>query len=56
MFGAADVRPRDLDQVTEGGYGLSLIEMLTDEVRREPRSGGGNSLTLVMLLKGRTDG
>lgn len=53
-FAVADVPPRDLDEVTVGGYGLSLIEALTDEVRREPRSGGGNSLTLVMLLKGRT--
>jgi anti-sigma regulatory factor (Ser/Thr protein kinase) len=55
-FMPGDLPPRDLNYVSEGGYGLSLIESLTDEVRREPRRGGGNALTLVMMLKGRPNG
>ena len=56
LFVASDVPPRDLDQVAEGGYGLSLIDLVMDEVRRAPRAGGGNSVTLVKFRKGRSDG
>jgi anti-sigma regulatory factor (Ser/Thr protein kinase) len=56
LFVASDVPPRDLDQVAEGGYGLSLIDLVMDEVRRAPREGGGNSVTLVKFRKGRSDG
>jgi len=52
-FIPADVPPRDLDDVAEGGYGLGLIEQLVDEVRRGPRPGGGNAL---ILIKHRTEG
>jgi anti-sigma regulatory factor (Ser/Thr protein kinase) len=55
-FVASDVPARDLDDVSEGGYGLPLIGLVMDEVRSAPRAGGGNSLTLVKLRKGRTDG
>jgi anti-sigma regulatory factor (Ser/Thr protein kinase) len=55
LFVASDVPPRDLDQVSEGGYGLALIELLMDEVRRAPRPGGGNVVTLVKLRKGQSD-
>ena len=55
LFVASDVPPRDLDQPAEGGYGLSLIDLVMDEVRRAPRAGGGNSVTLVKRRKGRSD-
>jgi serine/threonine-protein kinase RsbW len=55
LFVASEVPPRDLDQVTEGGYGLSLIDLVMDEVRRAPRQGGGNMVTLVKLRKGRSN-
>lgn len=46
-FSAAAIPPRDLDEITEGGYGLGLIEQVMDEVHRAPRPGGGNTLTLI---------
>jgi serine/threonine-protein kinase RsbW len=55
-FVPADLPARDLDQVSEGGYGLSLIGLLMDEVRSAPRTGGGNTLTLVKLRRGCTHG
>ncbi len=56
-FVAAEVAPRDLDEVDEGGYGLGLIEQVMDEVRRAPRPGGGNTLTLIKLRnEGAPDG
>jgi serine/threonine-protein kinase RsbW len=55
-FVASDVPARDLDHVAEGGYGLPLIGMVMDEVRRAPRGGGGNILTLVKFRRGPTDG
>jgi serine/threonine-protein kinase RsbW len=54
VFAASDVPSRDLDDVSEGGYGLPLIGLVMDEVHRARRSGGGNSLTLVKFRKGRT--
>lgn len=48
-FVAAEVAARDLDEIAEGGYGLSLIEQLMDEVHRAPRPDGGNALTLIKL-------
>jgi anti-sigma regulatory factor (Ser/Thr protein kinase) len=54
LFEASDVPPRDLDEVAEGGYGLSLIDQVMDEVRRAPREGGGNSVTLVKQRKGQS--
>jgi len=54
-FVASDIPPRDLDNVAEGGYGLSLIDLVMDEVRRAPRAGGGNVVTLVKRRKGRFD-
>ena len=55
-FHAADVAPRDLDEVSEGGYGLSLIVQVMDEVHRAPRPHGGNALTLIKLRKGAQNG
>ena len=55
LFVVSDVPPRDLDHVAAGGYGLSLIDLVMDEVRRAPRLGGGNSVTLVKRRKGRSD-
>lgn len=55
-FVASDVPSRNLDHVSAGGYGLPLIGLVMDEVRSARRSGGGNTLTLVKLRKGRSDG
>ena len=41
----------DLDHPREGGYGLFLIEQLTDEVSRTPHDDGGTLVTLVKYRK-----
>jgi serine/threonine-protein kinase RsbW len=55
-FVVSDVPARDPDDLSEGGYGLSVIGLVVDEVHRGPRTGGGNTLTLVKFRKGRANG
>lgn len=53
-FDPAEYAPRDLDDPGEGGYGVFLIEQLTDAVTREPQPDGGTLLTLVKRKSGST--
>jgi serine/threonine-protein kinase RsbW len=43
--------PIDFDAGQEGGYGLYLMEQLTDELSRTPREDGGTLVTLVKYRK-----
>ena len=45
--------PIDFEGGQEGGYGLYLIEQLTDELSRTPRKDGGTLVTLVKYRKER---
>jgi anti-sigma regulatory factor (Ser/Thr protein kinase) len=44
-------RPIDFEGGQEGGYGLYLLEQLTDELLRTPREDGGTLVTLVKYRK-----
>jgi serine/threonine-protein kinase RsbW len=50
-FDPAARREIDFDRGQEGGYGLYLMEQLTDEVSRTPREDGGTLVTLVKYRK-----
>lgn len=41
----------DFERGQEGGYGLYLLEQLTDELSRTPRKDGGTLVTLVKYRK-----
>lgn len=47
-FDPAEVAPTNLDQPGEGGYGLSLLGQLLDELTRSP---GADGETVVRLVK-----
>ena len=46
-FDPAHLRAPDFDQPHEGGYGVFLIQQLTDSVEFSHPEGGGNELRLV---------
>jgi sigma-B regulation protein RsbU (phosphoserine phosphatase) len=41
------IRARPLDELRPGGLGVHFIRQLMDDVRYEPRPGGGNRLTMT---------
>jgi serine/threonine-protein kinase RsbW len=50
-FDPASYQPPDLDNPSEGGYGIFLIEELMDEVSRRPLQYGGTLVELVRYRK-----
>ena len=53
-FDGAAYRGVNLDEATEGGYGVYLIETLMDEVRRETTADGDSQLVLIKRTGGQT--
>jgi serine/threonine-protein kinase RsbW len=51
-FDPADVPPADPDELREGGYGLALLEQLTDGYTRHSRDDGATVVTLVKNRSG----
>jgi serine/threonine-protein kinase RsbW len=50
-FDAGAYAPPDLDEPSDGGYGVFLMEELMDEVTREPLDDGGTLVSLVRYRK-----
>lgn len=55
LFDPATVGPADVSSEWEdraiGGLGWHLVRRLMDEVRHEPRPGGGNVVTLIKIIR-----
>ena len=49
-FASADARPRDEDELSEGGLGIAIIRALSDELELGDGDGGGSRLRFVKKL------